>query len=164
MIKLRPSIEIAAHCFPAHVAGAEIGVLGGTNAVSMLTNFPQLETLHLIDPYGGITDKDPKFVNDFKPRFTAYGDRIVWHIKTSLEASLEIPDCSLDFVYIDGSHRYSFVADDIRAWWPKLKPAGILCGHDYFTHGSVKKVVDDWARANNHWVFTTNPDWWVFKE
>jgi len=164
MIKLRPSLEICRKCFIGEVEGAEIGVLGGTNAISMLANFPQLRTLHLIDPYGGITDKDPKFANEFKPRFSAFEDRIVWHIKTSLEASLEIADGSLDFAYIDGNHRYSFVADDIRAWWPKLKPTGILCGHDYFTHGSVKKAVDDWAKANNHWVFTTDPDFWVFKE
>ncbi len=163
MIKLRPSIEVVRHCCGEHAAGAEIGVLGGGHAVTMLANWPQLERLHLVDPYGGITDQDPKFI-EFKKRFESFGERIVWHILTSVEASIEFIDQSLDFVYIDANHGYSHVAEDIRLWWPKVKPTGVLCGHDYFSYGSVKKAVDDWARAHNHYVFSTNPDWWVFKE
>jgi predicted O-methyltransferase YrrM len=163
MIKLRPSIEVVRHCCRDHVSGAEIGVLGGGHAVTMLSNFPQLERLHLIDSYGGMTDKDPKFL-DFKERFESYSHRILWHICTSLVAAGSFKDESLDFVYIDANHRYFEVAQDIRAWWPKVKPTGILCGHDYFTFGSVVKAVDDWAKENNHYIFSTNPDWWCFKE
>ena len=163
MIKLRPSIEIARHCCPAPVAGAEIGVLGGGHAVTMLRNFPELKMLHLVDSYGGISEQDPKVI-EFKNRFAPESQRIRWHIRTSLDASIEFADGSLDFVYIDANHRYFEVARDIRAWWPKVKATGLLCGHDYFSHGSVKQAVDDWAKEFNHYIFSTAPDWWCFKE
>ena len=163
MIKLRPSIEIVRHCCAAPVIGAEIGVLGGGHAVTMLRNFPELRMLHLIDSYGGATDQTPLFL-EFKARFASEADRITWHIRTSLEASGEFADSCLDFVYIDANHRYFEVAQDIRAWWPKIKATGLLCGHDYFSHGSVKQAVDEWAKSNNHYIFSTAPDWWCFKE
>lgn len=38
---------------------------------------------------------------------------------------------SLDYVYIDGDHRYKSVMRDIVVWWPKVRPGGILAGHDF---------------------------------
>jgi hypothetical protein len=49
----------------------------------------------------------------------------------SLEAAAQLPDASLDFVFIDGSHDHESVIADIRAWLPKVKPGGVLAGHDY---------------------------------
>ncbi len=40
-------------------------------------------------------------------------------------------DQSLDFVFIDASHEYEHVRADLLAWKPKVKPGGILAGHDY---------------------------------
>lgn len=161
MIKLRPAIEICKRTMRGPVRGAEIGVLGGGHACTMLREYADMVTLHLIDSYGGITDADPKFV-EFKERFAADKNRIIWHIMTSLDAAQVIPDHSLDFVYIDANHRYDSVSQDIRAWLPKVYLGGVLCGHDYFSHSSVKKAVDDWAKETNNYIFSTYPDWWVF--
>ena len=161
MIKLRPAIEICKRTMTGPIRGAEVGVLGGGHAVSMLRGYADLAELHLVDSYGGITEADPKFI-EFRDRFAAELHRIVWHIMTSLEAAKLIPDGSLDFVYIDANHRYFEVSQDIRAWLPKVRPGGVLCGHDYFSHGSVKKAVDDWAKETNNYIFSTYPDWWVF--
>jgi len=163
MIRLRPAIEICRRVLGEFVTGAEIGVLGGGHAVTMLQNYPEIRMIHLVDSYGGITDADPKF-HVFRDKFSAYGPKIQWHIKTSLEAAKEIPDGCLDFVYIDANHRYFEVAQDIRAWLPKVRPGGIICGHDYFSHGSVKKAVDDWAAETNNYIFSTAPDWWCFRD
>ena len=161
MIKLRPAIEICKRTMAGPIRGAEIGVLGGGHAVTILKNWPEISLLHLVDSYGGITDTDPKFLG-FKEKFAAYESKIRWHIKTSLEAAPDIPDGSLDFVYIDANHRYFEVSQDIRAWLPKVRPGGVVCGHDYFSFGSVKKAVDDWAAETNNYIFSTYPDWWVF--
>jgi len=161
VIYLRPAIEICKRTMTGPIKGAEIGVLGGGHAVTMLRRYKDLAELHLIDSYGGITDQDPKFLQ-FRARFESEQHRIVWHIMTSAEAAKIIPDGSLDFVYIDASHRHDDVCFDIRAWRPKVRPGGVLCGHDYFSHGSVVKAVDAWAKETNNYIFSTNPDWWVF--
>jgi len=52
--------------------------------------------------------------------------------KTSVEAVKDFEPRSLDFVYIDGDHRFPFVAHDIYEWYWRVKKGGIIAGHDYF--------------------------------
>ena len=77
--------------------------------------------------------------------------------KTSVEALKDFPDGSLDFVYIDGNHKFVYVAEDIYWWSKKVKKGGIISGHDYI-HPSrfsadrmlnlqVKFVVDAYLEA-----------------
>ena len=56
----------------------------------------------------------------------------------------EIPDSVLDICFIDADHRYSSVYKDIKLCLPKIKPGGIICGHD----------LEDINLAN-----TANPEW-----
>jgi hypothetical protein len=55
--------------------------------------------------------------------------------KLSIEASKDFEDNSLDFVFIDASHQYEDVKNDIIHWLPKIKSGGILAGHDYPSDG-----------------------------
>ncbi len=52
--------------------------------------------------------------------------------KTSMEALSDIPDESLDFVYIDANHLLRYVIDDICEWSKKVKKGGVISGHDFF--------------------------------
>lgn len=65
----------------------------------------------------------------------------------SLQAAKLFEDDSLDFVFIDGSHEYVDVKNDINAWLPKVKMGGILAGHDYWKDTNawpdVKRAVRD---------------------
>ena len=49
---------------------------------------------------------------------------------SSLEAN-SYEDESLDFIFIDGDHRYQGVMKDLKAWYPKLKPKKRMVGHDF---------------------------------
>jgi len=49
---------------------------------------------------------------------------------TSDRAAELVGDASLDLVFIDGDHSYEQTLRDIRNWLPKVRPGGILCGHD----------------------------------
>lgn len=53
------------------------------------------------------------------------------HEELSWEAARHYEDSSLDFVFIDANHKYESVKKDIAAWRPKVKPGGLICGHDY---------------------------------
>lgn len=91
---------------------------------------------------------------------------------TSLEAARKMQDRSLDFVYIDGNHLRDHVLADLAAWVPKVKPGGIIAGHDYkvYPHKpfiQVREAVDEYTRAHaiSPWfVFAVDksPSWaWV---
>jgi len=51
-------------------------------------------------------------------------------------------DGSLDLVYIDANHAYEHVIEDIRDWLPKVKPGGIIAGHDYNMEGVSRAVTE----------------------
>ena len=61
----------------------------------------------------------------------------------SMEASELFKNEYLDMVFIDGSHDYDSVMEDIECWEPKIRKGGIISGHDYnSSYVGVKKAVD----------------------
>ena len=58
-------------------------------------------------------------------------ERLIVLRTRSLSAAELFPDHSVDFVFIDGDHRWRAPLDDICAWFPKVKPGGVIAGHDY---------------------------------
>lgn len=70
--------------------------------------------------------------------------KLRFHIlrKPSTNAALDFTDGSLDFVMIDAAHDYANILADILAWWPKLKPGGVMAGDDYHFRG-VKQAVTE---------------------
>jgi predicted O-methyltransferase YrrM len=42
-------------------------------------------------------------------------------------------DASFDFVYVDARHDRQGVTEDLTTWWPKIRPGGLMCGHDFVT-------------------------------
>lgn len=67
-------------------------------------------------------------------RLSGYGNVLI-HRKTSKQAIPVFIEDSLDFVYIDGDHRPQHVLHDLTNWWAKIKPGGILAGHDFLCPG-----------------------------
>jgi len=89
--------------------------------------------------------------------------------KTSMDAVKDIPDESLDFVYIDAMHEFDPVILDIIHWAPKVRPGGIVSGHDYcwYYQGGVVQAVGAYTRCHDiqTWYVTQRdkePSWlWV---
>ena len=69
---------------------------------------------------------------------------------SSIEASKKYKDESLDFVFIDGSHIYKHILEDINHWYPKVKKGGILSGHDLNKNApQVEQAVTLFCELNN---------------
>ena len=62
----------------------------------------------------------------------------------------QIYDNSIDFMFIDGDHRYSQVKKDLDNWWPKIKPGGIFCGHDCEGLEYDKRYIEEDYENNRH--------------
>ena len=62
----------------------------------------------------------------------------------SSQASRGFLSRSIDFLYIDGSHDYESVKQDLNIWFPKIKNGGTIAGHDY-EWGGVKQAVNEFA-------------------
>lgn len=48
----------------------------------------------------------------------------------SNEAVKLFEDETFDLIFIDGSHLYLDIKEDLEIWYPKVKKEGIFCGHD----------------------------------
>lgn len=88
-----------------------------------------------------------EFPEAFAHVMTTFGlNDIVSLVKLpSVEAAALFSEKSLSFVFLDADHRYTGIRNDIAAWRGKVKPGGILSGHDYRVEmwPGVAKAVDE---------------------
>lgn len=144
------------------VIGAEVGVYTGVTSKVILENFPRCRLL-LIDPwkawgedtrYGQSSGMKPKTQVDWNEIYAEALNNIgpanrrcrVLRMMSELAAK-QVPDKSLDFVFIDADHTYEGTKSDIELWLPKTRT--IIMGHDYDGRGDkigrwgVKRAVDE---------------------
>lgn len=199
MIKYRPQLS---DLFQAHNLlgkGAEIGVGKGEHAKVILSKY--LGHLYLVDPwvmqdpeeYEDIANSEDHELNFYacSTNLSEYQSRCTIVRKKSILAANDFENQSLDFVYIDANHKYSFVKADIEAWFPKVRTGGIISGHDYFNEWAditdvapngidkyvfnvegvklaafgVNPAVDEFCAQNNYTLQTTKYEWfgsWYF--
>ena len=141
--------------------GAEIGVAEGIYSKVLCTHISGIE-LYCVD----LWDTYYRFGRKLKDR--AMQDealelshekldqyRVTFMHKPSMKALDDIEDASLDFVYIDADHSFDFVMQDLIEWSKKVRPGGIVSGHDYyrFRGAGVVDAVDAYTRAHqiNEW-------------
>jgi hypothetical protein len=154
----------------------EVGVELGRNARVILAQNQPAE-LTLVDPWRHLPGSDWERLDEGATlnlddnyqivRSLFYGDpRVTLMRKLSTEAAALFPDESLDIVYIDADHYQA--AQDIAAWWPKVKPGGYLCGHDYTMNEWIKvqRDVDAFALRVDLPLYVTQEQWpsWCVKK
>jgi hypothetical protein len=120
--------------------GAEVGVDRGYYSSVMLEKNPLLNLL-CVDSWKG--DRGEEHYRDAQNRLApfVFGVKIVRN--ASLVAVKDIPDKSLDFVYIDSQRDFQAAVMDLIAWGKKVKVGGLLTGRGYcrlFETGIVPAV------------------------
>ena len=135
--------------------GVEVGVKRGIFSETILQGWRGRQLIS-VDPWlaGPPDGADPstqaehdRFYEETVARLAKFGDRsAIWRL-SSVEAAARIDRGSLDFVYIDALHDYESVRVDLDAWFDKVRPGGVIAGHDY--HNAplptyrVKQAVDE---------------------
>jgi len=162
--------------------GAEIGVWCGDLSVLMLDWFKPTK-LYLVDPWKLYPDFEHEldmakfdrvtqsqyFKQDEFDRMHKYTvDRFVGNNIVDIRRGMsedvvkEIPDSSIDWVYIDGSHTEKYVYRDLVGWWPKIKIGGVLCGHDFLFDG-IPPALKQFSSETGVEVWPYGSDWWIDK-
>jgi predicted O-methyltransferase YrrM len=145
--------------------GAEIGVYKGRNARKMLQIVTDLK-LYCVDfwePIGRRTvEFQAKTYKRMKMRLRRYlkNGRAKVIKKSSMDGLKDFEDGCLDFVYIDANHNFDFVMEDIIEWSKKVKPGGIVSGHDYYKSPKFGVVVAVNAYTKAHHI----PLWFVLDD
>lgn len=140
------------------VRGVEIGVEQGLYSDVLCRAIPGLD-LYCVDPYkayGGYRDhvSQPKLDRFFEVAQARLATYHVTFIRNfSMAAVHDFDDASMDFVYIDGNHSIQHCINDIAEWSKKVKPGGIIAGHDYARYRlpnqiQVVQAVNAWTDAN----------------
>ena len=108
---------------------AEVGVYRGKSVVFLAQELQKLGKRADIIAVDMWIDAD---INEFKATLKRCGvDGMVFPRQgDSAETAGQFFDECFDFIWIDAAHDYESVKRDILAWTPKLKPGGIMAGHD----------------------------------
>jgi predicted O-methyltransferase YrrM len=124
--------------------GAEVGTAEGRFAKAVCEANPGVK-LHCIDPwekYEGYNDFRETYYEPAEEKarkqLAPFDVNIIK--KYSLDGAKDFEDKSLDFVYIDANHDVRHVIEDIDTWMPKVRPGGMISGHD-------------WSESNRMWRY-----------
>lgn len=81
----------------------------------------------------------------------------------STEAAQDFEDGYFDWIYIDTDHSYETTRDELELYAPKMKPGGIIAGHDYkignwismYRYGVIEAVHEFCVKHNWELIYLT---------
>lgn len=161
---------------------AEVGTGYGTHAKEILRN-TNIDKFYLIDPCKFYANDG--FANDImnckakvpnnnfnelheliKNELSPWNSKTIFLRKESLNVTNEeIPDGSLDAVFVDGDHSYEAVIEDLKFWIKKVRPGGQLLGDDYWVDG-VRKAVhefEEYSGKKADFLMRPGTDYKIFR-
>ncbi len=165
-------------------SGAEIGACFGRYSQILCQNIPGLKLIAIDNWNNKNNSRREKTLGlsgeaVTREKLAPFNTTIIK--KDSLDAAKDIPDGSLDFVFIDADHTYQAVKNDLIAWSKKVRCGGIVSGHDYYVfpnsgNRGVIQAVNEFTKEYGYELETTawdkkNPDrddrvpcWYFFKK
>jgi hypothetical protein len=160
------------------IVGAEIGVERGVTAAHLL-RLSCISTYYCIDDWrfdpvyarvANHKDTSSEYHKINFEKFLRFAVFVTEKIRIitakSTEAVKMFDDEFFDFVFIDATHSYERVRQDIDDWYPKVTEGGFICGHDYGDprFPGVKKAVDEGWQYITPWPVELGDDYTWFKE
>jgi len=164
---------------PKNAICAEFGVYAGRFMRHIIKD-THPSKLYLVDPY-----------------WKVYGDKYWWSNKNTLDVFLkavyrvkkydndkcitfvidtdinflnDIKDYFFDWIYLDSSHEYEETLKELDAVKLKMKPEGLICGHDFapnpkHKHHGVAKAINKWLGVNKDYklYIRDNHSQWIIK-
>lgn len=137
---------------------AEIGVRRGSYSHELLTRVPEshLTCVDIWAPYYNRSvsaDAQEKHYQATLRRLAEFiqAERVTVLRMASIAALAQVPDGSLDAVFIDGDHTFDGAVLDIVCWSRKVRSGGMVGVHDYYPmqRGGVVQAVDGYTHCHH---------------
>lgn len=169
--------EMICACVPKGGVYAEIGVFEGEFSTFLLDSLNPSK-LYMIDLFmggGWSGDQDGNNAKglDLNASFIALNQRYLGDDRVEIQRGdskdllADLPDNTLDMIYIDGDHEYAGCKSDLELAFRKCKSGGWICGHDYemnmekartkYVFG-VKRAVDEFCETYGQTVIAKGMD------
>ncbi len=145
---------------------AEIGVSDGDYTRHIIWNMAPT-TLHLIDAWDTPRYRENKDLALMRVHEAMREGVVHVHQGQSTMIHMQLPDAYFDFIYIDTSHDYDTTIAELLLYERKMKPDGIIAGHDFtlgnwesgVRYGVIPAVRDFCVKQNWEIIFLTmDPD------
>jgi len=172
-----PAENVLAEIIPPNrkLTFVEVGTLRAITLVKLAERFPLVIFIGVdsyqsyVDPlHGNYTvtttmSNYNKYVAEKNIRNSPHSDRISLWVKDSSQAAKEIPDQTLDIVFLDRGFTEAIGKQDVREWLPKVKDGGILAGHEADTPEVYNSVREELSLhgIENQSVVLSNTVWYV---
>jgi len=72
---------------------------------------------------------------------------------TSKNAANNFANGSIDFIMIDAGHSYEALLEDLKVWYNKVKPGGVISGDDYGVFDGVTRAANEFFYGQFHQGF-----------
>lgn len=166
---------------PTHVI--EVGSWKGASAIHMAGLCDAM--IYCVDTWRGgidhalgsgefdgiVTDPNPDALFRqfaFNVAKAGYSQRVIPVPQTSINASrwFKAKKVQAPLIYIDGSHEYLDVLQDLLSYWPLLMPGGAMLGDDFTdpNNPGVQRAVKEFAARHNLGVRVEQTGhWWIEK-
>lgn len=119
----------------------EIGVYRGEFTEYILKHCPSIQKYYLIDPWRHLNGwnkpantTDNEFNNFFKEtieRTSFASSKLIILRGMTIDVIHNIPDDSVDLIYVDGDHTLKGITIDLLNAWNKAKSLGFVAGDDF---------------------------------
>lgn len=164
-------LETLAKTVPADGVVVETGSLYGLSSYVWATSIPQSATLYCIDPWvreQWIIDlvetkvaDCPEFCFEAFQHYTRSCNNLV-PVKGYSPQDVADWHKPVDIFFDDSMHHNPYFQTNLRFWLKKMKPGGVMCGHDYSElWPDVPMEVDKLAAELGVKVETREALWWL---
>jgi predicted O-methyltransferase YrrM len=142
----------------------EIGSYQGRSTIVLARAAPETVSVFSIDPHAG-NDRSPG-VRKGSPEegqrdHVAFQENLrsrgltgcVRHLRKPSQTAHEDVKGDIDFLFVDGSHRYREALDDLRRWGMRVRDGGTMCVHDTYTSLFVTAAIYRSVALSGGWRY-----------
>ncbi len=148
----------------------EIGAWMGASTRHMASLIPDDGKIYAVDTWEGSPNEehDPKILETLYDQFLSNVIHLglthkIIPVRMESSTAANTLRISPDLIYLDATHTYEAVLEDLYLWFPFVKGHGIICGDDWIwgEDSGVGQAVTQFAKENNLNVYTNNRFWYL---